>query len=302
MLTYVRTSVLDCDTQTVVNTVNTDGVMGKGIAAAYKRRYPEMYKRYRELCKAGNFKVGQLWLWKENGQWILNFPTKTTWRRPSEVSYIEAGLRKFVDTYEERGITEISFPLLGCGNGGLDWGTQVQPLMERYLNRLPIPVYIHEYEVDLGLPEHKEARKGSYNRSYESFLCSLSKLISEKQGKFHTVAHGSPFCARLVDDALEIRRSETDRRVIRVHADELLALWSLLLKGPVTARSLVGKAHEEAYYVFGVVSSLPFVRPVQVQPSNAVRGAMSIELLDKVNPPQTADDLQATSQPFLSWA
>lgn len=302
MLTYVRTSVLESDAQTVVNTVNTDGVMGKGIAEVYKRRHPEMYKRYRELCKAGKFKVGQLWLWKENGQWILNFPTKATWRRPSEVSYIEAGLQKFVETYEERGITEVSFPLLGCGNGGLDWETQVRPVMEWYLSRLPIPVYIHDYQVDLGLPEHQEARQASYNRSFESFLSALRELVAEKRGKFHTVTHGSPFCARMVDHELEIRRSEADQRVIRVDADELLALWSLLLKGPVTARSLVGKAHDEAYYVFGVVSSLPFVRPVQVQPSNASRGAMSIELLDKVNPPHTADELQTTSQPSLSWA
>lgn len=302
MLTYVRTSVLDSDAQTVVNTVNTDGVMGKGIAAVYKRRYPEMYKRYRELCKAGKFKVGQLWLWKENGQWILNFPTKTTWRCPSEVSYLEAGLRKFVDTFEERGITEISFPLLGSGNGGLDWETEVRPVMERYLSRLPISVYIHDYQVDLGLPEHQEAREASYNRSYESFLSALGELVAEKRGKFHTVTHGSPFCARMVDHELEIRRSEADQRVIRVHADELLALWSLLLKGPVTARSLVGRAHDEAYYVFGVVSSLPFVRPVQVQPSNASRGAMGIELLNKVNPPHTADELQTASQSPLSWA
>lgn len=301
MLTYVRTSVLDSDAQTVVNTVNTEGVMGKGIAAVYKRRYPRMYKRYRELCKAGKFKVGQLWLWKENGQWILNFPTKTTWRRPSEVSYIEAGLRKFVDTYEERGITEISFPRLGCGNGGLDWETQVRPVMERYLSRLPIPVYVHDYQVDLGLPEHQEAQRASYNRSYESFVNALGRLVAEKRGKFHTVAHGSPFRARMVDDELEILRSEEGQRVIRVHADELLSLWSLLLKGPVTAQSLVGKAHEEAYYVFGVVSSLPFVRPVQVQSTNASRGAMGIELLDRVNPPHSADQLEAASQPSFSW-
>jgi O-acetyl-ADP-ribose deacetylase (regulator of RNase III) len=170
MLTYLHTSVLDSDAQTVVNTVNTDGVMGKGLAKEFKRRYPEMYRRYRELCKTGGFKVGQLWLWKGNGQWVLNIPTKTTWRRPSEVAYVEAGLRKFADTYEERGITEISFPRLGCGNGGLDWETQVRPIMEQYLSPLPIPVYIHDYHADLGLPEHQEAREAGYNRSYESFV------------------------------------------------------------------------------------------------------------------------------------
>src|SRR4051812_48969061 len=138
MLTYVHTSVLDSTAQTVVNTVNTEGVMGKGLAKAFRTRYPEMFTKYRELCELGQFKIGQLWLWKGNGQWVLNFPTKTTWRRPSEVRYVEAGLRKFVDTYQQRGITSISFPRLGCGNGGLDWQRQVRPLMEKFLSVLPI--------------------------------------------------------------------------------------------------------------------------------------------------------------------
>ena len=71
-----------------------------------------------------------------------NFPTKKHWRKPSKLAYIDNGLKKFVDQYEERGIWEIAFPRLGCGNGGLDWA-DVAPLMEHHLKPLPIPVYIH---------------------------------------------------------------------------------------------------------------------------------------------------------------
>jgi O-acetyl-ADP-ribose deacetylase (regulator of RNase III) len=76
--------------------------------------------------------------------------TKKHWRQPSRVEYIEAGLHKFVEHYGEYGISSVSFPQLGCGHGGLDWESQVQPLMERYLHDLPIPVYIHLYSKPSG--------------------------------------------------------------------------------------------------------------------------------------------------------
>jgi O-acetyl-ADP-ribose deacetylase (regulator of RNase III) len=139
MLTYIHTSILDSKAQTVTNTVNTVGVMGKGLASAMKRRYPDMFREYAKLCASHKLDVGQLWLWKTSNQWILNFPTKRHWRNPSKLSYIEAGLQKFIQEYERRGIWEISFPRLGCGNGNLDWG-DVRPLMERYLANLPVQV------------------------------------------------------------------------------------------------------------------------------------------------------------------
>ena len=93
MLVYVRTSLFESPAQTLVNTVNTVGVMGKGVALEFKNRYPKMYENYRELCDNGVLTVGKLHLWRGNDQWILNFPTKTTWKKASEYSYIEDGLK-----------------------------------------------------------------------------------------------------------------------------------------------------------------------------------------------------------------
>ena len=76
----------------------------------------------------------------------MNFPTKRHWRGRSKIEYIESGLKKFARTYEQKGITSISFPMLGSSNGGLDWETQVKPLMEKYLKDLPIEVRVHEYD------------------------------------------------------------------------------------------------------------------------------------------------------------
>jgi O-acetyl-ADP-ribose deacetylase (regulator of RNase III) len=151
MLTYVTISLFDSPAQTLVNTVNTVGVMGKGIAAVFKKLYPEMYGQYRRLCQEGKFNVGTLYIYRTPNKIIVNFPTKKHWRQPSQVEYIEAGLRKFVEHYTDYGISSVSFPQLGCGHGELDWETQVQPVMERYLQNLPIPVYIHLYSRKRGL-------------------------------------------------------------------------------------------------------------------------------------------------------
>lgn len=146
MLIYRSSNLFDSPAQTLVNPVNTVGVMGKGLALAFKHRYPEMFTTYRRLCQAQQLTVGKLWLFKTDDKWVLNFPTKRNWRNPSELAFIEAGLQKFVATYQERRIQSIAFPQLGVGNGGLDWANDVQPLMKRYLHPLPIDVYIHIYD------------------------------------------------------------------------------------------------------------------------------------------------------------
>src|SRR6218665_523136 len=106
--------------QTLVNTVNCLGVMGKGLALRFKEEYPEMFDAYSEICKKGLLDIGKLWLYKTDRKWILNFPTKYDWRMPSQESYIERGLDKFLKTYKQKNIESIAFPLLGANNGNID--------------------------------------------------------------------------------------------------------------------------------------------------------------------------------------
>ncbi|MFH1549631.1 MAG: macro domain-containing protein, partial [Planctomycetota bacterium] len=156
MLTYVIGDLLKSPALALVNTVNTVGVMGKGIAKDFKKIYPKMFKEYQRLCETKKLTIGKLWLYKTPNKWILSFPTKTTWRKPSRIDYIKAGLEKFVSTYHKKGITSIAFPQLGCGNGELDWESQVQPLMEKYLKKLPIDVFVYAYaQKDPLIPEHR---------------------------------------------------------------------------------------------------------------------------------------------------
>lgn len=161
MIKYVDTDLFTSPAQVLVNTVNTVGVMGKGIARDFKNRYPKMFKDYRGLCERGEFAIGEPCLYKTpHHKWILNFPTKRHWRNKSKVEYIEAGLQKFASTYESEGIESISFPMLGCGNGQLDWEKEVKPLMEKYLENLPIDIYIHLYGQN-GVPKQRNIKEPS---------------------------------------------------------------------------------------------------------------------------------------------
>ena len=154
MLKYVRGDIFNSPAQVLVNTVNTVGVMGKGIALSFKKKYTEMFTIYRKAYHKNQLVIGKLMLWYGPDHWILNFPTKEHWRNPSKMEYIEKGLMAFQRKYADYNITSIAFPKLGCGNGELDW-EQVKPLMEKYLKELPIDIYIYLSPGTDPVPEHK---------------------------------------------------------------------------------------------------------------------------------------------------
>ena len=135
-------NIFNSKCQTLVNTINCVGVMGKGLALEMKRRYPNMFSLYKEHCNNKLLTIGKLWLYKSDDKWILNFPTKLHWRNPSKIEYLEKGLKKFVETYKDKKITSCAFPMLGCNNGGLD-KNQVLPLMTRYLEKCSILIEIY---------------------------------------------------------------------------------------------------------------------------------------------------------------
>lgn len=136
-------NLFESEAQTIVNTVNCVGIMGKGIAQEFKKRYPEMFKNYKERCDKGEVKLGQPYIFKTlYDKAIINFPTKKHWRSVSRVDDISKGLDYFIERYKTWGITSIAIPPLGCGNGGLEWAV-VGPLLYQRLAELDIFVEIY---------------------------------------------------------------------------------------------------------------------------------------------------------------
>jgi O-acetyl-ADP-ribose deacetylase (regulator of RNase III) len=147
MIRYTQGNLLNATTDALVNTVNTVGVMGKGVALQFKTAFPNNFKVYKQACEQGTLDVGKLLYVKEEtlsgSVWIVNFPTKKHWKGFSKYEYIEAGLKEMVRTISNYPIQSIALPPLGCGNGGLDWA-QVKPMIEKYLRVLAIEVVVFE--------------------------------------------------------------------------------------------------------------------------------------------------------------
>lgn len=153
MYKFVTGNILSAETEALVNTVNTYGVMGKGIALAFKKSFPENYKSYRKAFDLGELEVGKMNVFRTSlltPKYIINFPTKKHWRHKSKIEYIESGLDDLVTIIAENQIKSIAIPPLGCGNGGLDWKV-VKPLITNKLQQLKDSVDIVIYEPGFNL-------------------------------------------------------------------------------------------------------------------------------------------------------
>lgn len=184
MIQFKQANLLESDADAIVNTVNTVGVMGKGIALQFKNQYPNNYKLYAAACKAKEVVVGKMFVTEETSllsgkKIIVNFPTKTDWRKPSEYSYIETGLQDLAKVIQERNIKSIAIPPLGAGNGGLDWN-RVKAIIEHYLTDVHCEVQIYQPNAIIQEALKKERVKLTPARAM--LLAMLFDLV--KNGEF----------------------------------------------------------------------------------------------------------------------
>lgn len=184
MIHYITGNLLDSNAEALVNTVNTVGVMGKGIALQFKNTFPDNFKIYSKACKNKELHIGQLLVTEEETllsgkKIIINFPTKTHWRLPSEYEYIEKGLTALVKLIKERNIKSIAIPPLGAGNGGLDW-KRVKQIIESYLSDIDCEVYVFEPNSQIQETLNKERVKLSPARAM--LLSVLYELV--RNGEF----------------------------------------------------------------------------------------------------------------------
>lgn len=184
MIHYRTGNVLDSEAEALVNTVNTVGVMGKGIALQFKNMFPDNFRLYVNACKSKELKIGKLLVTEEEvlllgKKIIINFPTKTSWRLPSEYKYIEEGLTELVKVLKERNIKSVAIPPLGSGNGGLDWN-RVKKILENHLANIDCEIFI--YEPNAAIKEVLKKERVKLTPARAMLLSVLYELV--RNGEF----------------------------------------------------------------------------------------------------------------------
>ena len=137
-----RGDIFTSGAQTLVCPVNTEGVMGKGLALDFRKRYPSIYEAYRIHCKEGTFDISKICLWRVEIPWIMLFPTKVRWKDRSNIAHINKSLAGMAARYKSWGLTSLALPAIGCGLGDLAW-KDVSCLIEKYLGPIDLEVYAY---------------------------------------------------------------------------------------------------------------------------------------------------------------
>jgi O-acetyl-ADP-ribose deacetylase (regulator of RNase III) len=179
MIKYITGNIFDSSARALVNTVNTMGIMGKGIALQFKKNYPNNYKAYEAACKKGEVKVGKMFVTLDSSaasgeKLIINFPTKTDWKKPSEYKYIEDGLDNLTEVIKDYQIKSIAIPPLGAGNGGLNW-EKVKKIIEQKLRGAEADIYV--YEPTAQIQEHLRKERVKLTDARALLLYVLFDLV-----------------------------------------------------------------------------------------------------------------------------
>lgn len=167
MIRFTKGNLLNSNAEALVNAVNTEGVMGKGIALTFKRAFPENYFAYRAACKKGEVRTGRMFVFERDDrvrpQWIINFPTKKHWRNPSRLEWIREGLQDLRRVTGEREIRSLAIPALGAGLGGLVWDDVRCEIEQAFADVEDVEVIIYE-----PMATYRKAPNGTESRNQRS--------------------------------------------------------------------------------------------------------------------------------------
>jgi O-acetyl-ADP-ribose deacetylase (regulator of RNase III) len=178
MIEHITGNILDAPAEALVNTVNTVGVMGKGIALQFRQAFPDNFDAYARAVEKGEVKPGRMFVFRRltHPRWIINFPTKRHWRQRSRMEDIDSGLIDLAATIHKEGIPSIAIPPLGCGNGGLDW-RQVRPRIEAALASLTdVRVLVYEPK---GAPIADEMKIATKRPNMTAGRAALIRLLAD---------------------------------------------------------------------------------------------------------------------------
>jgi O-acetyl-ADP-ribose deacetylase (regulator of RNase III) len=261
MIRFTKGDILAADAEALVNTVNSVGIMGRGIALQFRQAFPANYKAYAVACRQGEVRPGRMFVF-DTGQltmprYIINFPTKRHWRGKSRLSDIEAGLVDLVEVIRSRGIRSVAIPPLGSGLGGLDWG-DVRPLVEGALAVLPdVEVIVFEpggrasedrANKSTTVPRMTEGRAalvGLMNQYLSALMDPFITLLEVHKLMYFLQAAGEPLKLRYVK-APYGPYAENLRHVLRAIDGHLIAGYADSGESPDKELSLVPGATRDA--------------------------------------------------------
>ncbi len=197
MIQYRTGDMFLSEADCLINTVNCEGYMGKGIAYQFKMKFPENNRDYVKACKSGLLHVGTLHFYREDNITIINFPTKNKWREKSKMSYIETGLDEMIKLLPKLSVKSIAIPPLGCGNGGLIWA-DVRDVIEKKLAKVEDRYTFLIYEPSKNFPQvAKEVPKLTPSSlilmQMRMGLNSFSKVRLQKTAYFMNIFLGEQY-------------------------------------------------------------------------------------------------------------
>lgn len=186
MIEFAAGNLLDADVDALVNTVNTEGVMGKGVALQFRRAFPANYEAYRAACARGEVRIGRMFVYDtgrlHRPRWIINFPTKRHWRSKSRIEDIDAGLADLRDVLMDLEVKSVALPALGAGLGGLRWD-EVQPRIEAALGDFPISVVVYPPQAPPAPEEMRDARQRPNLTAVRAALLGLlARFTTSEEG------------------------------------------------------------------------------------------------------------------------
>lgn len=290
MITFETGDILTSSAQCLVNTVNCEGFMGKGIAYQFKEKFPENNKYYVSACKSGTFFVGQILFFAENDKIIANFPTKDKWREKSQYSYIETGLDALVKGINENHISSIAIPPLGCGNGGLDWNVVKKMISDKFQDSTA-NIVIYEPSKQFtpkGIEIPKMTASHLILMKLKGQLPKFNKLRLQKAAYFLNIFSGTdyfkfeeykfgPYAHSIEILSQQIKAFQESYHVTTVGAEEIL--YNNLISN--TVKATVEK------YKLSILKSTSFVN--SIDSNHELEIAATIVAIVRTNP-QFSDD------------
>jgi len=265
MIHYIKGNLFTSNAKVLVNTVNTVGVMGKGIAADFKKIYPKMFEEYKRLCDNKELDIGKLYLYKTSNKWILNFPTKKHWRNPSTIEYIEKGLQALVKEATHLQLSDIAMPKLGCGNGGLDWETEVKPIVEKYLKKAPINVSIYDFNKDI-VPEYlnqkdieKWLQADPDSLTFSLFFEDLSTLTMEGLFLKEIILAGNTYKVSYNSISEYFQFESNNKLFILSREDFKFMFYTLKNIGKLCKSDIYMELQEYGNEILDFISMLPYI-------------------------------------------